>query len=93
MIKTLLALLLSTSTASAGMLCTSMTNKELIKKLGDAGEILNYVGDSGSAVTELTISPKGNWSLLILFPNGTVCFLAAGQNWQAVEPKLPGIEN
>ncbi len=44
---------------------------------------------SNGTILELLVSEAGTWTMLISLPNGHSCFGAAGEMWQAVEPKEP----
>lgn len=85
------------SARAAGMLCTSVPNKDVLAQLEKGSkETIRFVAEVGTGGTpfpmELTVSEEGTWTILMLTPNG-VCFMAVGTSWQAVEPKPPGIEN
>lgn len=83
----------SSPPAAASALCTLSTNAEILTSLEkNSQETLKFVGMSDNYPIEVIVSDKGTWSILIILPNG-ICFMAAGTNWQAVEAKLPGIEN
>ena len=95
--KTLLALLLTTSSAVADTNCSNVANKEVIANLEkDYGETIHFVGSIGSDVhnapMELFISDAGTWTLLAVVADG-ICLIAAGKDWQAMEPKPKGTEN
>lgn len=41
------------------------------------------VGVTGNGtVVELTTSQSGSWTLLLSFPDGRSCLMAAGENWE-----------
>ena len=42
----------------------------------------------GSHVVELFVSEGGSWTVLLSFPEGHSCLIAAGENWQ-FKPALP----
>lgn len=94
MIKTIVALVLSAAPAAA-LECTSATNKDVLAILEkNAQETVKNVAiaDGTGFPIELTLSDAGTWTLVMITPKG-MCFLAMGHDWQAVEPKPPGVEN
>lgn len=45
------------------------------------------IGDS--SVIELYVSDTGSWTLLITYPTGVSCLIAAGDNWEfMLDPKF-----
>ena len=42
------------------------------------------------AMMELLTSDDGSWSLLLNFPDGRACMMAAGSNWEGLPQKIPG---
>ncbi len=43
------------------------------------------------AVAEITVSPKGSWSLLISGPDGVTCIIVSGENFEVL--RAPGQES
>jgi len=41
---------------------------------------------SGKFAFRLYVSPKGTWTFARLNPNGTMCLMTAGKNWQTKAP-------
>lgn len=39
---------------------------------------------SAGAVIEVLTSPEGTWSILLTYPAGPTCMVAAGENWEAL---------
>ena len=57
----------------------------------DFGEVVVSRGlASNGTMLELLVSPQGTWTMLISLPNGHSCFGAAGEMWEAVEPRDKG---
>ena len=73
-------------TASAQMACAKRA--ELIKLLDDKyKEAQSGYGTVGEkSVIEVYKSEKGTFTILSSYPNGVSCIIAAGQNWEGVEP-------
>lgn len=93
--KTLLALLLTTSPAWA-IACNSIPHAQVIANLAkDYSESIHFAGMFGVEHTlpmELYISKTGTWTMIVLTPDG-VCMIATGTDWQETEPKPKGTEN
>ncbi len=50
-----------------------------------------FSATAGSLMMEVTISPEGTWTMLLIHTDGRACLLAAGHNWTAGQPtKQPG---
>ncbi len=45
---------------------------------------------SSGAVIEVLTSPKGSWSILLTYPTGTTCMIAAGDKWEALPLPVAG---
>ncbi len=45
---------------------------------------------STGAVIEVLISPKGSWSILLTYPTGSTCMVAAGDKWEALPLPVVG---
>ncbi len=41
---------------------------------------------SNGAVVEFLSSDAGTWTMLVTFPSGSTCLLAAGDNWHGQQP-------
>lgn len=41
-------------------------------------------------LVELTVSASGSWTITRTSPNGFTCFIAGGDDWQAVKPEIKG---
>ena len=41
----------------------------------------------GAAVLELYVSEAGTWTVVQTRPNGLSCIMAAGDNWQSMQPQ------
>lgn len=69
---------------------------------GDRGDVLSQLKDKykelptafgmtgNGAVVELMTAEDGNWTLLLSFPNGHSCMMAAGQGWELWQPREKG---
>jgi hypothetical protein len=42
---------------------------------------------SGGALIEVLTSPKGTWTFLVTFPNGSTCIVATGDSWEMLAPR------
>jgi len=59
--------------------------KHLSAKYAEAPVAIGLANNGG--VLEVLSSPKGaSWTMIITMPNGPTCFVAAGENWEAVPP-------
>jgi hypothetical protein len=78
--------LLASSPATGQGLCGP--HEEIVKKLAqgykEARAGWGLAGNNG--LVELYVSEAGGWSILITRPNGLTCLVAAGRNWEIVEP-------
>ncbi len=45
---------------------------------------------SGGAVIEVLTSPTGSWSILLTYPTGLTCMVAAGDKWEALPIPMAG---
>ncbi len=45
---------------------------------------------STGAVIEVFTSPKGSWSILLTYPTGSTCMVAAGDKWEALPLPVAG---
>ena len=45
---------------------------------------------STGAVIEVLTSPKGSWSILLTYPTGSTCMIAAGDTWEALPLPVAG---
>ena len=45
---------------------------------------------STGAVIEVLTSPKGSWSILLTYPTGSTCMVAAGDKWEALPLPVAG---
>ena len=45
---------------------------------------------STGAVIEVLTSPKGSWSILLTYPTGATCMVAAGDKWEALPLPVAG---
>ncbi len=45
---------------------------------------------SAGAVIEVLTSATGNWSILLTYPNGVTCMVAAGDKWEALPLPIAG---
>ncbi len=41
-------------------------------------------------VIEVFASPEGSWSIVMTFPNGMSCIMAAGEEWQSMQQESAG---
>ncbi len=45
---------------------------------------------STGAVIEVLTSPTGNWTILLTYPSGLTCMVAAGNKWEALPRPMAG---
>lgn len=69
---------------------------------GDRGDVLSQLKDKykevptgfgmtgNGAVVELMTAENGNWTLILSFPNGHACLMAAGEGWELWQARLKG---
>lgn len=69
---------------------------------GDRNDVLTQLKDKykeaptafgmtgNGAVVELMTAENGNWTLLLSFPNGHSCMMAAGEGWELWQARLKG---
>lgn len=64
--------------------------EEVVSRLADKfGEQQRGIGlAQGNNVVELFVSEAGSWTVLLSFPAGHSCLIAAGESWQ-MKPALP----
>lgn len=75
---------------AAQMACGLYANQVMRLQM-NYGESLRIRGASGQKIMELWVNDeKGTWSILVRYPNGMSCLRAAGDNFKAFEPELPG---
>lgn len=81
----LIPLIFAASTASAEQ-CAPRPDivARLSGKYAEAQAGYGIVG--GTKALELWVSEDGTFTILLTLPNGLSCFVAAGENWNAVEP-------
>lgn len=63
----------------------------LSDEYGETPERRGYE-NSGAAVMVTANHEAGTWTILMVTPNGAACGVAAGQAWEAIEPKPAGRE-
>jgi hypothetical protein len=85
----LLALALLSAPALADPQCGP--RDALVALLADRyGETRRSVGLARDAVVEVFASEvTGSWTIAVTLPDGTMCLLAAGENFEAVNEGLP----
>jgi hypothetical protein len=69
---------------------------------GDRGDVLSQLKDKykevptgfgmtgNGAVVELMTAENGNWTLILSFPSGHACLMAAGEGWELWQARLKG---
>jgi hypothetical protein len=80
------ALTLDTSSAEAATkLCGDRGQilKRLEQKHEEVVKSLGLSADGG--VIEVTVSPKGGWTMLVTYPKKPTCILAVGEAWQMMQ--------
>lgn len=72
--------------AQGGRVCGE--REDFLKQLEEKHqEVVRYIAVSGTgALMEWTISPNGEWSMLVTIPSGPTCIVAYGSGWQERKP-------
>ena len=75
----------STSPGVSAMNLQCLQRTAVIERLEAAsGERPAHAGlASNGALLEVTVSPDGSWTILLSFPDGLSCPLAAGEAWRS----------
>ncbi len=87
LVTSLVATFLVVQPANAGFLCGERT--EITKSLGMKYHeklVASGLADAGSMI-EIFASRKGTWTMIVTSPNGRSCYMASGENWEAM-PRL-----
>lgn len=65
-----------------------MPTVELLRKLKGAQEVQNAfgIGQNDSLVTIYRTKDRTSWSIVEHFPSGVSCMVAAGVDWQFINP-------
>lgn len=87
LVAALVAIFLVVQPAHAGSYCGERT--EITKSLGMKYHeklVASGLADAGSMI-EIFASKKGTWTMIVTSPNGRSCYLASGENWEAM-PRL-----
>ena len=83
----LVAVIFVVQPAHAGFLCGERT--VITKSLGMKYHeklVASGLADAGSMI-EIFASTKGTWTMIVTSPNGRSCYMASGENWEAM-PRL-----
>lgn len=91
---------------AAGLLVpvvTMSSNAHAQLKCGDRGEALTHLSNkyqeapvavglatNGGVVEVLSTQDGATWTIIVTMPNGKSCLIAAGQDWESVEPVATG---
>jgi len=87
LVAALVAMYFAVQPAHAGSYCGERT--EITKSLGMKYReklVASGLADAGSMI-EIFASKKGTWTMIVTSPNGRSCYLASGENWEAM-PRL-----
>ncbi len=78
-----IAMILFTASALAQSRCSPRSDVigHLAKKYGEALVAIG-VTNKGGLVEVLTSSDGGTWTIILTTPQGTSCFVAAGEGWR-----------
>ena len=63
--------------------------KELAKRYREAPVAVG-LASNGTLVEVLTSDGGATWTIMFSQPNGTSCLMAAGEEWQALQPTVMG---
>ena len=55
---------------------------QLSEKFAESHAAIGTTADGG--ILEIFASDQGTWTILVSFPNGQSCFVAAGRDWEAL---------
>lgn len=79
----LCAVLIGCTPVAAEPLKCAPREKVVARLMEKFGEQQSGVGlAQGANVVELFVSKSGSWTVLLSFPAGHSCLIAAGENWQ-----------
>ncbi len=85
----LVGVLAALNVAKAAPICGE--HGQLIETLGtnfkETPQAIGLTADG--ALIQVMVSPSGGWSILVTYPKGPSCIIAAGQDWQS-RIVLPG---
>ena len=87
LVTAMVAILFVVQPVHAGSYCGERT--EITKSLGMKYHeklVASGLADAGSMI-EIFASKKGTWTMIVTSPNGRSCYLASGENWEAM-PRL-----
>ena len=87
LVTALVAILFVVQPVHAVSICGERT--EITKSLGMKYHeklVASGLADAGSMI-EIFASKKGTWTMIVTSPNGRSCYLASGENWEAM-PRL-----
>jgi len=88
--------------AAMGLLAMPAAAQERPAPCGDRGDLVSQLKDKyhesqtgfgmtgNGSVVELLTSDNGSWTLVLTFPNGRSCMMAAGEGWDMKKAKLAG---
>ncbi len=86
-VTSLVAVFLVVQPVHAGFFCGERT--AITKSLGMKYHeklVASGLADAGSMI-EIFASKKGTWTMIVTSPNGRSCYMASGENWEAM-PRL-----
>lgn len=89
MLHTLPVLLLCTGAAQAQTQCGSrqMVLETLTNRYGESRQAIGLAANS--TVMEMFASEAGSWTITVTMPDGMVCLLASGENFETLREPLP----
>ena len=84
------ALLLATSHAFAAPTCAprEALSRHLAERFDEA-RVGVGTAMGGSRMVEVYASDGGSWSIVVTDPRGISCFMATGQDWEALDEARP----
>ena len=92
-LKSLGAVLIAVSIATPAFAQTACADRTAITQQLETvhKETQKAVGlSSGGGVIEVFASATGTWTVLMTFPNGKTCIVAAGEAWEHLPTKVVG---
>ena len=89
MLHALPVLLLCTGAAQAQTQCgpRQMVLETLANRYGESRQAIGLAANS--TVMEMFASETGSWTITVTMPDGMVCLLASGENFEALREPLP----
>lgn len=83
-----LLVLICVSSEALAAKCTTITKMTSILGLRFEEAVVGEgTSADAKAVIQMWRSKKGSWTLTVTYGNGTSCIVAAGKNWEVIDPR------